>query len=192
MKYMKLLGVAAVALFACSCSSSSVALRDSTISDSSSSSSERQLADAVNQEVNKYRVSKGLKPLKLHSGLTKLAKPHSDYMMHHAGEFSVDAQHSLISHYGFGARATMANRKYGVENLSENVIASYEMGQGDNLAAKMVRGWLTSPNHKHNIESSWARTGIAVSYDSEGRAFVTQLFGTEPSQVLRVGGPAQW
>ena len=69
---------------------------------------------------------KGSSLFKLHSGLSKLAKPHSDYMKNHAGSFSVDAKKKLITHYGFGARATLANRDYGIENLSENVIASYE------------------------------------------------------------------
>ena len=65
------------------------------------------------------------------------------------------------------------------------------MGQGTDLAAKMVRGWLTSPNHRHNLNSKWSQTGIAVSYDQQGRAFVTQLFGSNPSQMSTVGGPMQ-
>ncbi|MGJ8723725.1 MAG: CAP domain-containing protein [Roseibacillus sp.] len=192
MKYLKLSGIVAAALLACSCSTSSVAVKETSLVNSNSSSRERHLASSIHQEINRYRATQGLKALKLHSGLTKLAKPHSNYMMTNAGSFSVDSQKSLITHYGFGARSTMANRKYQIESLGENVIASYEMGQGTDLAAKMVRGWLTSPNHKHNIHSKWTRTGIAVSFDARGRAFVTQLFGTEPSQLLKVGGPAQW
>ena len=160
--------------------------------DSNSSSRERELANDVFMEVNNYRVSQGLKALKPHNGLTKMAKPHSNYMMNHAGEFSVDAQKGLISHYGSDARATMAKRKYHIGAFSENVIASYEMGQGSDLAKKMVQGWITSPNHLHNMRSKWDRTGVAVSFDDEGRAFVTQLFGSEPSQILTVGGPSQW
>lgn len=192
MKFAKIFGVVAVALVACSCSSSQVAVKQTTRASAGSSSREAQLAQSIHEEVNRYRASKGINNLKRHRGLDKIAKPHSNYMMTNAGSFSVDAKKSLITHYGFDARIVMANRKYRIESLSENVIASYDMGQGSDLAAKMVRGWLTSPNHKHNLDSKWAQTGIAVSFDNHGRAFVTQLFGSEPSQVLAVGGPSQW
>lgn len=191
MKIIKLLGVVAALLLVSSCSSSNVAVKQ-TSANKGSTSQEDQLTEAIHEEINRYRASQGLKKLRFHRGLAKIAKPHSDYMRDHAGSFSVDAQKKLISHYGFEARKMMANRKYRVESLSENVIASYDMGQGSDLAAKMVRGWLSSPNHKHNIHAKWTQTGISVSFDDRGRAFVTQLFGTEPSQVLSIGGPNQW
>ena len=181
----------AALLLVSSCSSSNVAVKQ-TSANKGSTSQEDQLTEAIHEEINRYRASQGLKKLRFHRGLAKIAKPHSDYMRDHAGSFSVDAQKKLISHYGFEARKMMANRKYRVESLSENVIASYDMGQGSDLAAKMVRGWLSSPNHKHNIHAKWTQTGISVSFDDRGRAFVTQLFGTEPSQVLSIGGPNQW
>lgn len=191
MKIIKLLGVVAALILVSSCSSSNVAVKQ-TSANKGSTSQEDQLTEAIHEEINRYRASQGLKKLRFHRGLAKIAKPHSDYMRDHAGSFSVDAQKKLISHYGFEARKMMANRKYRVESLSENVIASYDMGQGSDLAAKMVRGWLSSPNHKHNIHAKWTQTGISVSFDDRGRAFVTQLFGTEPSQVLSIGGPNQW
>ena len=192
MKYIKLFGALAIALAACSCSSSSVALKETSMADSKSSSRERQFANDLFNEVNKYRSSQGLEALKPHSGLNKLAKPHSEYMKKNAGKLTVDGKKSLVSHYGFDARAILARKKYQINSTSENVIASYEMGQGPDLAAKMVRGWLSSPDHRHNLLAKWDRTGIAVSYDDEGRVFVTQLFGSEPSQLVKVGGPSQW
>lgn len=171
-----------------SCGSSKVAVKQSVIH-GGSTTKEDQLVKAIHEEVNRYRSTQGLKPLKYHKGLAKIAKPHSDYMRNNAGSFSVDGKKKLISHYGFDARVVMANKKYRIESISENVIASYDMGQGSDLAAKMVRGWLTSPNHRHNIHSKWSVTGISVTFDEQGRAFVTQLFGTTPSQLLTVGGP---
>ena len=190
MRFIKLLGVITAVLLASSCSSSQIAVKQAS-AHSGSTSSEDQLTKAIHLEVNRYRVGKGLNPLKFHKGLAKIAKPHSNYMRDNAGSFSVDGKKKLITHYGFDARVVLANRKYRIESLSENVIASYDMGQGTDLAAKMVRGWLTSPNHRHNLNSKWSQTGIAVSYDQQGRAFVTQLFGSNPSQMSTIGGPMQ-
>ena len=192
MKMIQKLGVIAVALVVTSCSSSNVAVKQTSKPHRGSSSQEDKLTEAIHEEVNRYRASQGLGQLKFHRGLAKLAKPHSDYMRDNAGSFSVDAKKKLISHYGFEGRKAMANYKYRIESLSENVIASYDMGQGSDLAAKMVRGWLSSPNHRHNIHSKWTQTGISVSFDNQGRAFVTQIFGTDPSQLLTVGGLSQW
>lgn len=188
MKIIKTLGIVALGLFVSSCSSSKIAVKQSTLP-TGSTSQEDQLTQAIHEEVNRYRVGRGLKPLKFHRGLAKIAKPHSDYMRDHAGSFSVDGKKKLISHFGIDARRIMAKRKHRIESVNENVIASYNMGQGSDLAAKMVRGWLTSANHRHNLNAKWAQTGIAVSYDDQGRAFATQLFGSEPSQLLQVGGP---
>lgn len=193
MRIIKKIMLAASALVVVSCGSNQVALKQTGQLAVSSTNKEASLAMELHREVNKHRASQGLKPLEYHKGLAKIAKPHSNYMKQHAGSFSVDAQKKLITHYGFDARVVMADRKYRIESLSENVIASYNMGQGNDLAAKMVRGWMTSPNHRHNILSKWSQTGIGVSFDEQGRAFVTQLFGSAPSQVSPVGGPLpQW
>ncbi len=186
MKIFKTCALVSVGLFLASCGSSSVALT-STTTHQGSSSREDRLTQAIHEEVNRYRVSKGLKPLKYHRGLAKLAKPHSDYMKKHAGSFTVYGKKNLVSHYGFEARKTLAEKKYQIESLNENVIASHGLGQGEDLAAKMVRGWLRSENHRHNLNSKWSTTGIAVSFDNDGRAFVTQMFGSSPSRRIKIG-----
>lgn len=190
MKTIKLLGSVGVALVVCSCGSSKVAVKQTEESPLRASNSEERLALEIHNEVNRYRQSQGLKSLRFHAGLGRMSKSHSDYMRDNAGSFSVDGK--LISHYGFDGRRTLADRKYRIESLSENVIASFDMGQDTGLAAKMVRGWLRSPNHRANIHSKWALSGVGVSFDKEGRAFVTQSFGSNPSQVLTVGGPSDW
>lgn len=144
----------------------------------------------IHDEVNRYRLSEGLDSLDYHHGLTKVARGHSRFMRDNAGKFSIEGR--LISHYGMDARKMVVEKSYGIDEMGENVIASHDMGQGSDLAAKMVRGWLNSPNHKHNIRSKWANSGMAVEFDDEGRVFVTHLFGSAKSQVLRVGGPSGW
>lgn len=190
MKIINLVGIGVVLLASWSCSSSKVSLKQTETGPSGVLSKEDQLALNIHDEVNRYRVSEGMPALKFHSGLTRVARSHSRFMRDNAGKFSIEGR--LISHYGIDARRMLVDKKYGIEEMAENVIASHDMGQGNDLAAKMVRGWLRSPNHRHNIRSQWANSGMAVEFDSEGRVFVTHLLGSPKSQVLRVGGPSGW
>lgn len=190
MKIINLVGVGIVLLASWSCSSSSVALKQTATKPFGALSKEEQLALKIHDEVNRYRVSEGMPALQLHQGLTRVAQTHSRFMRDNAGKFSLEGR--LISHYGMDARRVLVEKKYGIEEMGENVIASHDMGQETDLAAKMVQGWLRSANHRHNIRSKWANSGMAVEFDSEGRVFVTHLFGSAKSQVLRVGGPTGW
>lgn len=189
MKIINLIGIGVLLIASWSCSNSKVALKQAD-QQTSPTTKEEQLALQIHDEVNRYRVSEGLSELKYHHGLTKIARGHSRFMRDNAGKFGLEGR--LISHYGMDARRLLVERAYGLDEMGENVIASHDMGQGSDLAAKMVRGWLRSPNHKHNITSQWANSGMAVEFDEEGRVFVTHLFGSAKSQVLRVGGPAGW
>lgn len=191
MKTIKLIGIVGVVVLSASCSSSNIAIK-STGEEVvvASSSNEERLALKIHDEVNAYRQSVGLSPVKHHAGLAKLASQHSNFMRDNAGRFSIEGK--LISHYGLNGRRVLAQKKYGIESIGENVIASYEMGQGDNLAKTMVAGWLRSPNHKHNIDASWANSGLSVRFDDDGRVFVTQLFGAKKPMVTKLGGPTSW
>ncbi len=185
---MKALGnlvfvVAICALASCSQTSSTGS------GDVTSSSSELQLASGIVTEVNRYRESKGLSQLRTHRGLARLAKKHSDYMMQKANGASDPG--GLISHDGYEGRYDFAALGYGIGSIGENVIASFKLGQGSDLAPKIVRGWTSSSAHLDNIVEDWALTGVGVSFDGEGRAFVTQLYGSAPSLVNSVGGPSR-
>ena len=193
MKNFKNICAALSVVFIASCGTSQVAVKGTTKQPVVSSSRESRLADAIHNEVNRHRVSKGLKKLEIHRGLTKLAQSHSNYMRDNAGKFSVESDTGLITHYGFEAREVYVKRKYRIMSLSENVLASWRLGQGVDLAPKMLKSWLDSPNHRHNIESKWALTGMAVSFDNNGKVFVTQLFGAAPSQAHRLATPTgEW
>lgn len=191
MKTIKFLGILSAAVFSVSCSSSNVALQstgDEALT--LNTSDEERMASKIHDEINIYRKSTGLEPLKRHSGLTKIAKQHSNFMRDNAGKFSIEGK--LITHYGIDGRRLLARKKYGIESVGENVIASSNMGRGPGLAKKMVAGWLRSPNHKHNIDSTWANSGLAVRFDDDGRVFVTQLFGSKKSMTTKLGGPIGW
>ena len=194
LQIVKVVGVVASAVVFSSCSSEQIAIKNTTNATASSSSAssgsrEARLARQIHDEVNNYRASIGLKKLKFHSGLAKLAKPHSRYMMENAGSFNVIGDKGLVTHFGVDARATLAEKKYRIESMSENVLASYRIQLNNDAPAKMLKAWLGSSGHRHNIESKWHLSGVAVVIDDQGRAFATQIFGSAPSQVLMIGGP---
>lgn len=183
MKTTLIIGLASCAFLA-SCAQKSVAIRHSE-SVKFEASSGKGLSEDVRQTVNNYRASIGKSRLKSHSGLAKLAKKHSEYMAKNAGSFGLEG--NLVSHYGFEARSTFAKHKYSIMSLSENVIASHQKGYGG--ASGLLKDWLNSPNHRNNIESNWVNTGIGVAYDSKGRVYVTQLFGSAKTSLHMVGAP---
>ena len=195
MTKFKLLGMLGAVMASWSCSSSSgVALKDSssneTVVRSRSSSQEASFAKALHREVNNYRVSQGLTPLNYHQGLERVARGHSRFMKQRAVESTGG---KLTTHYGIDSRRLLVKKKYGMEAMSENVIVSYELGQGENLAKTMVKNWIGSKVHRMNITDKWANTGVSVEFDDQGRVFVTQVFGSAKSKVAPVGGPLnQW
>lgn len=191
MKTIKLIGLAGIVVLSASCNSSNVAIKSSGDEALAAfSSNEDRMALEIHNEVNRYRESVGLQPMKHHAGLAKMASGHTNFMRDNAGKFSLEGE--LISHYGIDGRRFLAKKKFGIDSVSENVIASSNMGQGAGLAKKMVAGWLRSPNHKHNLDSTWVHSGLAVRFDDKGRVFVTQLFGSEKTQTTKLGGPATW
>lgn len=173
-----------------SCTSSQISVQDSRGFQMTPRNAEEKLALEIHREVNRVRAAHGFSALEFHGGLGQMSQGHSRYMRDNVGKFSVDG--TLITHYGIDGRRVLAEKKYRIEELSENVIASFDLGQDTALAPKMVRGWMTSPNHRANILAKWSLSGVGVAFDGSGRAFVTQSFGSSPSQALTVGGPNQW
>lgn len=171
--------------FLASCGSSNVAVKHTE-----PTSRGGNMAMKFHESVNRYRVSQGLSRLKYHKGLAKLAQEHSEFMMSNAGKFSLDG--SLVTHFGFDGRHLMAQRRYSIETIGENVAASFDMEAGDEMVEKMVQGWISSPNHRHNLRSKWKISGVGVAVDAEGRVFVTQLYGTSANRSQMVGGPNNW
>ena len=149
------------------------------------SGKERQLADELFAEVNRYRVSIGRAPLKRHMGLDGLAQQHSEYMRRHRGTFNIAGKN--ISHFGFEGRASAAKSFMGMENVSENLIAGNRSG---GLGARqMVEGWKSSEGHLRNMRDPWDFTGLGVVVDSDGHVFATQIFATGAVKTSRWSGP---
>ncbi len=123
-----------------------------------------ELESAVHEEINNYRRSKGLRPLRLDSRISRQARIHSEDMAR--GEVP-------FSHDGFKTRIKIINRQISYRRAAENV--AFNQGFAD-PADRAVLGWLKSSGHRRNIEGNFDLTGIGVSKGRGGAYYFTQIF----------------
>ncbi|UBF27800.1 CAP domain-containing protein [Kovacikia minuta CCNUW1] len=119
---------------------------------------------AVHNQINQYRVSRGLPPLTLDSQINAQARAHSQAMASGRVPFS---------HNGFQQRVKTIARTIPYAGAAENV--SYSKGYQD-PATQAVKGWLKSPGHLKNIVGKYGLTGIGVAQNSKGEVYITQIF----------------
>ncbi len=129
---------------------------------SSSSPKEVNMEASVLELINKYRASKGLKPLKMHAAISEESLRHSSDMASNKVPFS---------HEGFNSRAKRLEGKInGVKSIAENV------AYGQRTAKEVVEDWIKSPGHKMNIEGNYTQTGIGIAANKKGVLYYTQIF----------------
>lgn len=132
------------------------------------------LSGQVFQAVNEYRISHDAQPLQRHAGLDRLAQEHCEYLRSHRGQFSLYGKN--VSHEGFEGRSLMAQSRYNMMSVSENVAAANH--PGEKPVPVLVKLWSDSKDHDYNMRSEWTYTGVGVVVDSDGMVFSTQIFGT--------------
>lgn len=115
----------------------------------------------VFDQINQYRATKNLKPLKINDSLTEQARNHSNDMALGRVSFGHDGFEDRIKASGLQGPA------------AENV--AYNVGYSD-PATVAVEGWLQSDGHRHNIEGDYNLTGIGVVQNSSGEYYFTQIF----------------
>ncbi len=120
------------------------------------------LEKSVFDQINSYRVSKGLSKLTLNANITRQARIHSQNMANGKVPFS---------HKGFEKRVNSASIKY--KSAAENV--AFNQGYSD-PASQAMTGWINSPGHLKNIKGKYNLTGIGVAANSEGEVYLTQIF----------------
>ncbi|MFD1096089.1 CAP domain-containing protein [Salegentibacter chungangensis] len=111
-------------------------------------------------EVNDYRASLGLAELKPLAEISVEAEDHNVYM----------AQQGQISHDNFGNRYESLVRNVNAQAVSENVAYGYR------TAESVVKAWVNSSSHRHNIEGKHTHFGISVLSDEEGKNYFTNIF----------------
>lgn len=125
-------------------------------------SSGNTIEDDILVLINKYRLSKGLVPLKLNNDIIAVARKHSSDMADKTVAFG---------HDGFTARAkSLGARISGLKAVAENV------AYGQRTAAEAVEDWIKSPGHRVNIEGNYTQTGIGVVANKKGVLYYTQIF----------------
>lgn len=135
------------------------------------SSSIEELERRIAVKVEEKRKAAGLKPMAYHTGISTLARKHSDKLMK---KFKKSGER-VLSHKGFGGRSSKMILNYSMSRTAENV--AYIWGPNDDPAGSFSMNWMNSPAHKENILKHWNYTGVGVAIDSGGTIYATQLFG---------------
>jgi len=153
--------VLALALLAASCGSLTKNTAEPSVTPAEASTASAY-DDAILALVNAHRQSIGRVPLAKSQPIWMQANQHSRNMAAGAVAFG---------HDGFDARSSAIFAALGsAGTVSENVAT------GQTSAESVVAGWLTSPTHKANIESSATRTGVSAVQSAAGVWYYTQIF----------------
>lgn len=138
------------------------------------------LSGQVLQEVNSYRSAHGASELQRHAGLDRLAQEHCEYLRQHRGTFTLYGKN--VSHIGFEGRTLVAQERYQMASVSENVAAAQNPGK--NPGPTLVKLWANSKPHEFNMRSDWSHTGIGLVVDDDGMVFCTEIFATVNNSQL--------
>lgn len=111
---------------------------------------------------NKFRSSKGLRPLALNDIASDEALNHSRNMARKKTPFG---------HKGFDKRTKRIKQELGFGTaFAENV------AYGDLDAAAVVDLWINSPGHRKNLLGSYQYIGIGIATARDGTPYFTQIF----------------
>ncbi|SHM70509.1 Uncharacterized conserved protein YkwD, contains CAP (CSP/antigen 5/PR1) domain [Chitinophaga jiangningensis] len=111
---------------------------------------------------NKFRASKGLKPLQLDSYCSQQAQRHSRDMANGSTGFG---------HEGFEERVANISKKLGRVNAAAENVA-----YGTLDAEEVVNGWIKSPGHRRNMLGDYNTIGIGAAKGNGRITFFTQVF----------------
>ncbi len=124
--------------------------------------------ETARDAINKYRRSKGLKPLKLDAELTTAARAHAKDL----------AKWDRISHYGSDGSNPWDRVKRAGYNAK---LAAENVGTGQASFDEVLKGWQDSPGHNKNLLQTEAQhMGIALVHDpkTEFKTFWTLVIGS--------------
>jgi len=117
------------------------------------------------KEINHFRMTHFLMPLKFDEHLNKIAMQHSQNM----------ATHRIpVGHLGFENR--FKNIRQQLENVGQ---AAENVASGFKNVDVVIDGWIHSPGHRQNILGHYNLTGIAIAYDGNHKPYYTQVFAKQ-------------
>lgn len=169
--YCKILVLAACVFAA---SQSAACSRPVTSSSSSAAVREddgRSVEEDILFYVNKFRRSKGLKPLELNNVISIEARDHSKSMATGRRGFG---------HDGFESRVGDISKKLGtVRAAAENV------AYGNLSPQAVVDGWIKSPGHRKNMLGDFNLIGIGTARGKGNIVYFTQIFINKPAATAK-------
>jgi uncharacterized protein YkwD len=132
-------------------------------------SSVAELEQVIYRQVNQYRQSRKLPPLKLNSYVSQYARIHSEQMASGTVDFS---------HDGFAKRVKAIGETISYQQAAENIAVNKGYQEPATVA---VDGWIKSSGHRKNMEGKFDVTGIGIAKNADGEYYFTQIFLKEPS-----------
>lgn len=123
---------------------------------------DKSMVADILQYTNKFRSSKGLKPLVLQEVLSDEAQGHSQNMARKKTPFG---------HKGFDKRTKRIKAALGWGSaFAENVAYGQLDGKG------VVDLWINSPGHRANLLGNYQYIGIGIAAARDGSLYFTQIF----------------
>ncbi len=153
-----------------------------------------KLEQQVHDLINQYRTQNGLATLSWDSGLSNVARYHSqdmalrNYFSHDTPEGKDPTDRGIAK--GYRCEKTIGNLIYSgiAENIFQNnlydtvwyingIPTSYDWNDLDEIAQSTVDGWMDSSGHRQNIlTKTYDREGIGVEISSDDKVYITQNF----------------
>lgn len=131
---------------------------------------QEQLGKAALEETNKYRRSKGLKPLAWEPRAFKIGRILNNKALEHS--LAMGENRVAFGHKGFKKRAQKIPFQH--RKVGENV-AYIEGVEKNKMAIEVVQGWIDSKGHRQNLEGDFNYCTIAVYKSPASRYYFTQL-----------------
>jgi hypothetical protein len=138
-----------------------------------------KVAEAVREQINKVRGDAKARELTESEPLAKSAKAYAEYLAK-TGKFAHDADGKQPDD-----RAAAAG--YDTHFVAENLfkISGAEGLKTDEIARKMVEGWLKSEGHRKNLMNpGYYETGVGVARADDGSYYASQVFGVPKAKQV--------
>lgn len=133
---------------------------------------------------NAERTQRGMLPLEVTSGLTFVARRHSDNMCR-TRIFEHESEAFPDGWQDFADRLKKAGLMSGGENIAYRTITR----DPERWAREVVHGWMNSPRHKRNIlHPSFRYTGVGIRLCGNRLGYATQVFSKHRGRLAGDGG----
>lgn len=141
--------------------------QDSQNKSNSTNTNSSQFADmekSIHEQVNQYRISQNLKPLKFDPTISQVSREHSQAMAKGNVPFS---------HQGFEKRVSDISQSISYQSAAENLATNFGY---DQPAQQAVQGWINSPGHQKNMVGDFDLSGVGIVQNQKGEYYFTHIF----------------